>query len=168
MAFSPLADYEIDAIYQLNAEWFQERGIRLILLDFDNTIIPYTQKQPTDQFLNWWKAMEDAGLKVMVVSNSRKSRRVPDFCEPIGLPFIRHAGKPSPKGIFRAMKEMGFLPGETAMAGDQTYTDVLAGNRAEVTSILVKPLKFSGPQHYLRYAAEYPFILLGRRHRKVH
>jgi hypothetical protein len=102
----------------------------------------------------------------MVVSNSRRSRRVPDFCEKLDIPYIKRAGKPRPKGILRAMAQQGFLPGETAMAGDQTFTDILGGNLAGVTSVLVYPLYFSNPFQVIRYNLERPFIALGRRKRK--
>lgn len=166
MAFSLLADVEIGSIYELTPQWFLDRGIKLMLLDFDNTIIAYTVKEPTEQFLSWREAMERAGVTLMVVSNSRKSRRVPDFCEPIDLPFIRHAGKPNPKGIRRAMAQMGYTREETAMAGDQTFTDILGGNLAGVTSVLVRPIFFSNPFQKIRFAVEQPFIHLGRRKRK--
>lgn len=166
MAFSLLADVEIGSIYELTPQWFQERGIKLMLLDFDNTIIAYTVKEPTEQFLAWKETMEGVGVELMVVSNSRKSRRVPSFCEPIGLKFIRHAGKPDPRGILRAMEEMGYTKEETAMAGDQTFTDILGGNLAGVTSVLVRPIHFSNPFQKVRFAVEQPFIRLGRRKRK--
>lgn len=166
MPFSLLADQEIRAITELTPEWFSQHGIRLMLLDFDNTMIPYTTSEASEEFTQWYQNTLDAGIKVMVVSNSRKSRRVPDFCEPRGIPFIRHAGKPSPKGILKAMAQMQERPEATAMAGDQTYTDVLAANRAGVMSILVQPLKYSSPFHYLRRGIEMPFILTGRKKRK--
>lgn len=55
--------------------------IRLVLLDFDNTIVPYTTSEPSEEFVRWKAALEQAGIRIMVVSNSRKSRRVPDFAK---------------------------------------------------------------------------------------
>lgn len=98
MHFSLLADYEIDRITALTPEWLEAHGIRLLLLDFDNTIVPYTTSEPTEEFLHWKEQLAHAGISMMVVSNSRKSRRVPDFCEKWDIPWIRHAGKPNPKG----------------------------------------------------------------------
>lgn len=166
MAFSFLADEELRSIYDLKPQWLVERGIELLLLDFDNTIIPYTVSEPTEQFLAWRREMEGAGVKLMIVSNSRRSHRVPDFCDPIALPFIRHAGKPNPKGIRRAMAQMGSSPEQTAMAGDQTFTDILGGNLAGVTSLLVRPIYFSNPFQRVRFWVEQPFIRLGRKKRK--
>lgn len=166
MAFSLLAKEEAAAITELTPQWFEKRGIRLLLLDFDNTIVAYTTSEPSETFLKWRQAVEAAGVRLMIVSNSRKSRRVPDFCEKWEMPYIRHAGKPRPGGILRAMAQMGAKPRETALAGDQTFTDILGGNLAGVTSILVKPIQFSNPFQVLRYGLEQPWIRLGRRKRK--
>ncbi len=166
MAFSPLADIEVQKILDLTPQWFSDHGIRLMLLDFDNTIIAYGVNTPDEPFLNWLRETREAGVQVMVVSNSRRSRRVPSFCDALDIPWIKHAGKPHPKGIRRAMKQMGFSPEETAMAGDQTYTDILAANFAGVTSVLVYPIHFSNLFQRIRYGLELPFICLGRRKRK--
>lgn len=164
--FSFLAQTEVTTITELTPQWFSAQGIHLMLLDFDNTIVPYTVSQPSPEFLRWLRETRAAGVTVMVVSNSRKSRRVPDFCEKWDIPYIKRAGKPRPKGIRRAMAQMGASPEETAMAGDQIFTDVLGANLAGVTSVLCYPLHFSTPFHVLRYQLERPWIALGRRKRK--
>ena len=166
MAFSLLADEEVDRITELEPQWFLQRRIRLILLDFDNTIVAYTESEPSREFLRWTERLKEAGIGCMIVSNSRKSRRVPDFGEKWSIGYIRKAGKPSPKGLYRAMGEMGCRPEETAMAGDQTFTDILAGNLEGVTSILVRPIRFSNPFQVIRYGIELPFIRMARRKRK--
>ena len=62
-----------------------------------------------------------------------------------------------------AMEQMGVAPEQTAIVGDQIFTDVLGGNRAGVATILVKPIRLAGnPGRYLRYAVEVPFRLLSR------
>ena len=166
MSFSLLADVEVRKITELEPQWFSARDIRLVLLDFDNTIVPYTTSEPSEEFVRWKAALEQAGIRIMVVSNSRKSRRVPDFCEKWNIPWIRHAGTPNPKGIRKAMDRMNETPEHTAMAGDQTFTDILGANLAGVTSILAYPLYFSNPFQRIRYGIERPFIAAGRKKRK--
>lgn len=166
MTLSLLADVEVRAITELDPAWFRRHGIRLLLLDFDNTILDYTSTEPTPEFLAWLETTRSAGVAVMVVSNSRRSRRVPAFCDKLDIPWIKRAGKPRPGGIRRAMAQQGASPQETALAGDQTFTDILGGNLAGVTSVLVHPIRFSNPFQAVRYAAERPFIALGRRKRK--
>lgn len=163
---NPYAEVEVSSITELTPDWFASRGIRLMLLDFDNTIVPYHVLEPDECFTNWLQEIRNAGVKVMVVSNSRKSRRVPGFCDSRDIPWIIKAGKPSPRGILRAMEQMDCRPEETAMAGDQTFTDVLGANAAGVTSVLVKPIDISNPLRKIRYFLEQPFIRGGRKRRK--
>lgn len=167
MAISVFADVEVESLADLTPQWCAERGIRLLLLDFDNTIVPYTTVEPSEAFTRWLSEIRAAGIAVMVVSNSRKSRRVPQFCDSREIPWIIKAGKPSPHGLRKAMKQMGFSKEETAMAGDQTFTDVIAANAAGVTSVLVRPIDLSNPLHKLRYLMEQPMILAGRETRKT-
>ena len=62
------------------------------------------------------------------------------------------------------MERMGVTKEQTAIIGDQVFTDVLGGNRAGVSTILVEPIRLAGnPGRYLRYAAEWPFRLLSGR-----
>lgn len=165
MAFCPIADVEVTRLSDLKPQWYQERGIRLMLLDFDNTVVPYTTNIPEEDFNIWLEETRAAGVTVAVVSNSR-SDRVQKFCAQREIPCTIRAKKPSPRGILQAMETLGFRPEETAMAGDQTFTDVLAGNFAGVTSVLVYPIAFSNPLFRIRYWAELPFIHFGRRMRK--
>lgn len=165
MPLSPLADVEAVKLSDLKPRWFRDNGIKLMLLDFDNTVVPYTTNIPTEDFNIWLRETRDAGVTVAVVSNSR-SDRVQKFCAEREIPCTIRAKKPSPKGILSAMEKLGFSPEETAMAGDQTFTDVLAGNLAGVTSVLVYPIEFSNPLFRVRYWIELPFIHFGRRMRK--
>ena len=58
---------------------------------------------------------------------------------------------------------MGCTSAETAIVGDQIFTDILGGNRAGVTTLLVEPIRLAGnPGRYLRYAAEWPFRMLSK------
>ena len=62
------------------------------------------------------------------------------------------------------MERMGRRPEETVMVGDQIFTDTLGANNAGVVPLLVEPIRLAGnPGRYLRYAAETPFRLLGKR-----
>ena len=63
-----------------------------------------------------------------------------------------------------AVYRMGRRPEETVMVGDQIFTDTLGANNAGVVPMLVEPIRLAGnPGRYLRYAAETPFRLLGKR-----
>ena len=141
-----------------------EKGIRLVLADLDNTLVPYRATEPPAELMAWKEALEKNGIRLFLLSNSRKPGRAQKFAEKLGIPCQGHSGKPKKAGYLKAMERMGARPEETVMVGDQIFTDTLGANNAGVTPLLVRPIRLAGnPGRYLRYAAETPFRLLGRR-----
>ena len=164
MSFSFLPTIMIDSITQLSPGYLKERGIRLLMLDFDNTIVPYTTNTPTILMRDWLKAMVQSEIIVCVVSNSKRPR-VKVFCEEYGLDCITHAKKPFTKGIQECMEKYSMEPSQCALAGDQIYTDTLGANNAGVQAILVKAIDNHNIWLKLRHVAEMPFILAARKRR---
>lgn len=168
MAFSLIADVVCDSIYDLDLSALKAAGIRLLLADLDNTLVPYGVPLPTDEVRKWNERLEEMGITLFVLSNNRHANRPCIFSEGLGVPFIGHAGKPGVKSFCKAMEQMGVTAQQTALVGDQIFTDVLGGNRAGVTTILVKPIRLAGnPGRYVRYAAELPFRWLSNKGEKL-
>ena len=159
-----LPTYRIKAITELTPEMLQAVGIQLLMLDFDNTIVPYTTNVPTEGMEAWLKSMLASDVKICVVSNSRNNR-VKIFCEKYGIDCITHAKKPFPKGIKECIARFDLPASQCALAGDQIYTDTLGANCAGVTSILVKAIHNHNFWLKLRHVAEMPFILLAKNRR---
>lgn len=163
MSFSLIPRRVVDSIYDLTPEGLAAHGIRLVLADLDNTLTPYEEALPSPALVAWKEALEGAGITLFVVSNSRKSRRCPDFCAALGIGCVRHAGKPGTKGFTEALEKTGCRAEEAIMVGDQIFTDTLGANRAGIPTVLVKPMAWGkNPGRVLRYAAETPFRLLGK------
>lgn len=155
------ASHVADNIYQLTGEALQRRGIRLLLADLDNTLVPYGVPLPDEKLKEWRDDLAAHGVTLFVLSNNRHPQRPSTFAKGLEVPYIGHAGKPKTPSFYKAMEQVGVTPQETAIVGDQVFTDVLGGNRAGVTTILVKPIRLAGnPGRYLRYAIEVPFRLL--------
>lgn len=150
------------ALTDLTVERLHRAGVTFLMLDFDNTIVPYTTDTPTPEMEAWLRAMQDSDIGLCVVSNSHKGRVVA-FCEARGIPCITHSKKPFSKGIFQCRDRFSLDLSHTALAGDQIYTDVLGANRAGAVSILVKPLHLHNIWLRLRHVAELPFIFIGKR-----
>ena len=161
MAFSLIPRHLAPSIYWLTPARLKEKGIRLVLADLDNTLAPYEEACPSPSLRAWKEELEENGITLFVVSNSRKSRRCPDFCEALGIPYVRHAGKPGTKGFREALAQTGIPAEQAIMVGDQIFTDTLGGNRAGITTVLVKPMAWGkNPGRRLRYAIETPFRLM--------
>lgn len=152
------------SVTDISPKALAEKGIKLVLADLDNTLVPYRVTRPPASVAAWKHALEAQGIRLFLLSNSRKPGRAQRFAEQLGIPYQGRSGKPKKAGYLRAMERMGARPEETVMVGDQIFTDTLGANNAGVTPLLVRPIRLAGnPGRYLRYAVETPFRLLGKR-----
>ena len=161
MPFSLLPRVLARSLTELTPRLLEERGIRLLMLDFDNTIVPYTTSEPTAEMTAWLKTMQASGIGLCVVSNSRKPRVV-EFCKQYGLDCITHAKKPFSRGIRACLTRFSLEPARCALVGDQIYTDVLGANCAGVQSILISAIHNHTIWLKLRHVAELPLIAIGK------
>lgn len=164
MSFSFLPRIIFKSLTDIQPAFLERRGIRLLMLDFDNTILPYTTNEPTAQTAQWLEDLCASKITVCVVSNSKKAR-VREFCRKMDIPCFTHARKPFSKGIRRCMQSYSLPKSACALVGDQIYTDVLGANCAGITSILVQPICLHNIWLKLRHVAEKPFIFLARNRR---
>lgn len=155
------ARYTYHNIYEITGTALEQRGVRLLLADLDNTLAPYGVPLPDERLKAWRDELAAHGVTLFILSNNRHESRPRIFAQGLDVPFIGHAGKPKTPSFDAAMEQLGVTREQTAIVGDQIFTDVLGGNRAGVATILVEPIRLAGnPGRYLRYAAEWPFRLL--------
>lgn len=160
---STLIPDRIESSYdRLKPEWLRERGIRLVLADLDNTLTRYRQTQPDPELIAWRDALQQAGITLFVVSNSRKPQRASKFCANLNIPYISHAGKPHAEGFQQAMAQCGSGPEETVMIGDQIFTDVWGAHNAGIPAVYIRAIALDTMPRKLRYAVEAPFRLFCR------
>ena len=140
MSFSLLPTMIVHSLTDISPEMLRRRGIKLLMLDFDNTIVPYTTNIPEPLMEQWLYDMKQSDVKICVVSNSKRDR-VRIFCKRYGIDCITHAKKPFPKGIRECLAKYGVDPSCAALVGDQIFTDVCAGKFNGMRAILVPPIK---------------------------
>ena len=131
--------YRAEHVTDLTAERLARLGIKALLLDVDCTLKRYTQPMPAQDVLDWLDAMRRAGIFLCLVSNGKKER-ISQTAAKLNLPYIALALKPFPRGCRRAVKKFGLEKNATAMVGDQLLADIVAGNLAGLTTILVTPI----------------------------
>lgn len=132
-------DRYYDDIYMAQTELFTERGIKGIIFDIDNTLAPYEEELPNQKLCDYLHGLENAGIKIAFVSNNHRER-VENF-NVFGYYAEYDAGKPSKRAIAKAMAHLGTTPENTALCGDQIFTDIYAGKRMGLFCVLVKPIK---------------------------
>ena len=157
----PVPDILTKSIYELTPELFRGRGIRFLLLDVDNTLAPYTTDTASERLKAWVRELRGAGLELFILSNNKGDRpRV--FAEALGLPYRKRARKPFPRAAREVLRETGHSPAESALVGDQIYTDTLCARCCGMLAVTVEPIRFSNFWLRLRYWTEAPFRAAGR------
>lgn len=132
-------DKKFKYVSEINLIDLKKEGIKGIILDLDDTLVP-SDKKIAKKFINDWlfKAKEDFSL--FVVSNNRKPNYVKVFCDEVGIPFIAKALKPRGKFLEKAITQMKLDKKSVVIVGDRVTTDILAGKLLGIQSILVSPL----------------------------
>jgi uncharacterized protein len=115
------------------------RGIRGILFDLDNTLLAHRHAPQFDPTVVQWLADARAQqFQICIVSNGRHARTM-GLAEQLDVPAVAQSGKPRRRGLRRALELLQLEPAAAAMVGDQLFTDVWAGNRLGLYTILVEP-----------------------------
>lgn len=153
----------VDSIYDIDVEGLVARGIRGVILDLDNTLVPWGGSQVAPELLTWVERARSAGLRLCIVTNNR-GPRVARLAGALGVPAVTSAQKPRRAALRRALAVMGVGPEETALVGDQVFTDILGGNRLALYTILVRP---QSPREFFltRVVRVLERIILGERRR---
>ena len=86
MRFSPIPRGVYPGFSALDPEALAARGIRLVLADLDNTLVPYRVAQPSPQLTAWRDALAAQGIALFILSNSRKPGRAQNFAQALGVP----------------------------------------------------------------------------------
>lgn len=140
MPFSLVPDRLFKVYEEVTPALLHELGVTLLLSDLDFTLATKFTQRPDDRLKHYIKELKTAGIDFMIVSNNRSGRRVDAFCKELNVPYQGHAGKPSPRGIYEAMRRAGRTAAHTAMLGDKLLTDCLAAKRAGVLALTVEPV----------------------------
>ena len=157
-----LPDVMVPALTAVTPELLRRWKIELLLLDFDNTILPYTTDLPTEEMEAWLRQMQASEIRLCVLSNSRKPR-VAEFCCRYGISFVTDAKKPLHRGINEALARFGGEKEHTALAGDVVFTDVAGANSAGLLSIWVPSIHNHTLPLRLRHLLEVPFLRAAKR-----
>lgn len=109
-------------------------GIRGLLIDLDNTLLPLNVTELDSEQLSWLRSLQDGGISVCLVSNA-VPKRIERALGAIEIPFVAKARKPFKTGYRKGLQLLGLKPQECGMLGDQLFTDVFGANRLGIFSI---------------------------------
>lgn len=135
-----LPDYILKTYSDLTPEFLLSLGIDTLVLDIDNTLVPYEIPLPTPKLLTWFSTLNENGVKIAFVSNNDR-QRVELFNSELSFVAFYKSKKPLLKTMKKTLETLGADCEKTALMGDQIFTDVLAGNRMGFITFLVPPIK---------------------------
>ena len=126
-------------IYQISLNDLASRGIKNIIIDLDNTIVPWGDMRITPELREWIKSLKTKGFRLCIVSNSNRGI-IQYFASQLEIMSAPKRGKPFLRAFKSAMDMFDGNEYDTAVIGDQIFTDILGGKRMNLYTILVEPI----------------------------
>jgi uncharacterized protein len=126
-------------ILKLTPERVQQHGLKGLVLDVDETLVPIRMAEMSAEILPWVQAMQQV-VNISLVSNNMSESRIQRIADALQVPYIAGAAKPSRRKLRKAVEAMQLPPEQVGMVGDRLFTDVLAGNRLGMFTVLVEPM----------------------------
>ena len=128
---------------ELPLEALHHRGIRALVLDVDRTLLPRRQTVVPAPAQRWLMAAKQE-FPIHLLSNNPSRQRIGSVAETLALPFTTSAGKPRRSALRRVLAQLDLPHHQVALVGDRIFTDVMAGNRLGLFTVLVKPIDGNG------------------------
>ena len=128
----------LDSVDDIDLEMYYNQGIRGIISDIDNTLVPHGA--PADEhIIEFFKKVHAMGIDTCLISNNQEPRVEP-FAKEVNSKYIFNAHKPSTKNYIKAMELMGTEKTTTLFLGDQIFTDIWGANRTGIQTVMVKKI----------------------------
>ncbi len=127
------------SVLDLTPELLARHQIKGLVLDVDDTIVPIGSRLVEPELALWIEQVRQIG-PLCLVTNNPSQVRISAIADSLSLPYFLSARKPSRRKLRQAVADMQLDPAQVAMVGDRVFTDVLAGNRLGMFTILIEPM----------------------------
>lgn len=152
--FSP-AEYLQD-IFSVNLDSLKNRGIKLLLIDVNNTVLPQDALQPSLRTIHWFEQLREYSFQTVLVSSSLDKNRLTKIASVLKVPVYYFVLKPMLPAVRHILAERKIAPEECALIGDALWTDVLPAKLLGIYSVLVEkcdqPIMVDREIGFLRHA----------------
>lgn len=129
----------VRSIYDINYEKLIQQGIKYLVYDIDNTIMPVNDTHVSMELLNFFTKLKKDFIIYLLSNNEEK--RVKPVAQKLKIKSIANANKPSESAYKLLKKEINIEKNNTAIIGDQMLSDIVFGNKNKLYTILVEPYK---------------------------
>ena len=115
-------DFKVRRFTEIDQSFLQTHDLQGLLVDLDNTLVGWHAMDIPKDIAQHVAALRRDGIQLCITSNTYNFNRLRTLADTLSL------------------SQMGVPPQRAAMVGDQLFTDIKAGSRAGVKTILVNPL----------------------------
>lgn len=126
-------------LVELPLQQLLDRGISALVLDVDRTLLPRRQASLPESMFRWLEQAKQQ-MPIHLFSNNPSRQRIGRVAQQLGVPFTTSAGKPRRSALRLVLAELQLPAHQVALIGDRLFTDVIAGNRLGLYTVLVKPI----------------------------
>lgn len=127
------------SVLNLSLEIIRTHDLKGLILDVDETLLPMNDTEVSEELAAWLAQIKEE-VSIWLVSNNPSKHRIASIAESLKVPYTMRAAKPSRRKLREAVEAMNLPAGKVGMVGDRLLTDVLAGNRLGMFTILVEPM----------------------------
>ena len=128
-----------NSLLSLTPEILKQYQLEGLVLDVDDTLLPMKSSQMCPRLQQQVAQLKDVAT-IWLVSNNINESRIGAIARALDVPYLAFAGKPFRGKLRQAVAAMNLPPERVGMVGDRLFTDVLAGNRLGMFTILVEPI----------------------------
>ena len=128
------------SIQDIDLAKLKSMGITNLIVDLDETLRKRNSGTMPESSIEWIKDTKAKGFNICISSNNPFFWVNRGLSKLLGVPISTLALKPFPFAIHHAMWTLRSKRKNTALIGDQLFTDILGANLAGVYSILVDPI----------------------------
>ena len=126
------------SIYSIDYDMLAKRGIKCILFDLDNTLVPPSSKLPNKKLQDLIDSIKTKMTPIIFSNSSEK--RIKPFVEQLKIEGYTNVDKKFEEQINEIISKNNLGINEIAIVGDQVLTEISLGNLVGITTILVNPI----------------------------
>ena len=130
-------------IYNVSHSKLSELGITSLLIDVDGTLLSRNSNIIPDKVKNWIIKSKEI-FDLYLISNNPYEKRIFKIGKELGINYKYKAQKPRIKNTLDVINNLNKDKNNIAIIGDRIFTDIIAGNRCKIKTILIQRLNKKG------------------------
>ena len=143
-------DYNVESLEDIDFDALKSEGKSVLMFDLDSTLMPSKSGDYLPKTKELLKKLQQ-DFTVVVLSNNTNQNYIDKVRSVTDFEVISHARKPDTKVMLDYLNRIGKSVDEAVMIGDRPLTDILCGQNANVTTILVDSITKDTEHKFVRF-----------------